>query len=289
MAETTGQLGGLKDQEYTGENRCLPCTAVNTLLAGMFAWVVGLAVFAVTSAQVAMTTGLLVFAASVVVIYLKGYFVPGTPTLTKRYFPVWLLRLFGKEPLAEWQGERIPEDEQLDAEAALLQIGALEECEDSDDLCLADSFREVWHEEIQNAKEDSTEREAMLELLDVSDRDVEFRDFGDNEAFEVGVDGERIGRWESKAAFHADIGAARVLEDAVENWESFSVQQKSQLLTGLRLFMTTCPNCGGIPELGTEMVESCCTAHQVAAVDCNDCGARLFEHIQRNRESMRRA
>jgi hypothetical protein len=245
---------------------------------------VGLAVFTVASFQIAVSAGLVVFVVSVVTIYLKGYLVPGTPTLTKQYFPVWLLRLFGKEPLAEWQGQEIPEDEQLDAEAALLEIGALEECADTDDLCLVDSFEEVWHEEIERAMEENTEREAMLELLDVSDQDVEFRDFDDDEAFEVGVDGKRIGRWESKAAFHADIGAARVLEDAIENWDSFSIQQKSQLLTGLRLFMTTCPDCGGVPELGTEMVESCCTAHQVAAVDCNECGARLFEHIQHHRE-----
>jgi hypothetical protein len=81
-----------RQPEYTGENRCVPCTATNVAIAAVLA--IGLAFILVTP------IGVVAFLASLVVIYLRGYLVPGTPELTKRYFPPWLLALFGKEPVA---------------------------------------------------------------------------------------------------------------------------------------------------------------------------------------------
>ena len=81
----------LRQPEYTGENRCLPCTVVNVLLAALLA--------AALSALLTPVVGLLGFGVGLALVYLRGYLVPGTPELTKEYFPPWLLRLFGKEPL----------------------------------------------------------------------------------------------------------------------------------------------------------------------------------------------
>lgn len=82
----------LRRPEYTGENRCFPCTVVNVLIAAALGAVVSkrskpAAVFAVGG--------------SLASIYLRGYLVPGTPELTKRYLPPAVLRWFGKEPEIE--------------------------------------------------------------------------------------------------------------------------------------------------------------------------------------------
>lgn len=86
----------LEQPEYTGENRCTPCTLVNLLLAAGVAALVG---------RRSRALGLLTFAASAALIYLRGYLVPGTPELTKRYLPRSVLALFDTaeppEPLDE--------------------------------------------------------------------------------------------------------------------------------------------------------------------------------------------
>ena len=111
----------LRQPEYTGENRCTPCTVVNIAIAVV---VSGLVATVFPPAAVA------VFVASVVAIYLRGYLVPGTPTLTKRYLPDSVLKLFDKydppEPPAL--------DDDADIEAFLLDVEAVEECRDGTDL-----------------------------------------------------------------------------------------------------------------------------------------------------------
>ncbi|WP_226022416.1 hypothetical protein [Halomicrobium salinisoli] len=82
-------LDALEQPEYTGENRCLPCTVVNLVIA---------AAIAVALGRRSRAKGALAFAASAVLIYLRGYLVPGTPTLTKRYLPREVLTWFGKDP-----------------------------------------------------------------------------------------------------------------------------------------------------------------------------------------------
>lgn len=268
--ETGGPLETLRQPEYTGENRCMPCTVVNTLIALVVSGAVAVAVGAVSSPVAGAVGGVSVFLASLLSIYLRGYLVPGTPELTKRYFPSWLLALFDKPP-----GEQVTVETDVDPETALVTAGALEACENRDDLCLTEEFRESWYGEIDRIERDSSGRDRLLELLGVSEGEVSFEEYG--EAFRARVNGQVVGRWESEAAFFADLGAARALEGRVENWEALSVQARSQLLSGLRLFIDHCPNCGGTPDFGTDTVESCCSTHEVAAVSCGECNARFFE------------
>lgn len=84
----------IRQPEYTGENRCIPCTTVNVVIAAVLA--TGIAVFNPLLAIAA-------FVASLAAIYLRGYLVPGTPALTKQYFPDWLLAKFDKGPAVEEQ------------------------------------------------------------------------------------------------------------------------------------------------------------------------------------------
>ncbi|ELZ59956.1 MULTISPECIES: hypothetical protein [Halorubrum] len=79
----------IREPEYTGENRCVPCTVLNVALA---------AALTVASAAFGPVAAAAVLVASLGSIYYRGYLVPGTPELTKRYLPDRVLRLFGKAP-----------------------------------------------------------------------------------------------------------------------------------------------------------------------------------------------
>jgi len=270
MAASGGVISDLKQSEYTGENRCMPCTVVNSLIAVVLSAGVGAVVASAVSAPAGGAVGGGILLGSLGAIYFRGYLVPGTPELTKRYFPPWLLALFGKGQAvtAEYEGDLNPEE-------ALIAVDALEECKDGEDLCLTDGFRAEWEAEIERVEDEDAGRERLLSLLDVERGDIEYVEYGD--AFRARLDGQPVGKWESEAAFLADLGAGNVLAKRYRNWHDLSVEDRSQLLNGLRLFVHTCPSCGGIPEFGTDTVESCCSTHEVAAVSCTDCGARLFE------------
>jgi hypothetical protein len=102
----------LRQPAYTGDNRCLPCTAVNIVIA---------VVVSAFASIVSPVLGVGVFVLSLVAIYVRGYLVPGTPTLTKRYFPERVLRWFDKESTALVADETTgidPEQVLLDVEAA---------------------------------------------------------------------------------------------------------------------------------------------------------------------------
>jgi hypothetical protein len=269
---TEGPLARVRQPEYTGPNRCLPCTAVNTVIAFGLAAVTAAAGTIVVTPLVGAGAGIGVFALSGVAIYLRGYLVPGTPELTKQYFPPWLLAWFGKSPTEEY--DPVQTEQGIDPEATLVAAGALAECEEGTDLCLTDDFRRAWRAEL-DALETGANRDRLLELLAVDTGDVEYEDFGG--AFRAQVDGQIVGTWESEAAFLADLAAARIFDRRDPNWSDYSVAVRGQLLNGLRLFVDTCPSCGGEPTFGAETVQSCCSSFEVAAVTCPDCEARLFE------------
>lgn len=255
-------LDRVRQPEYTGENRCLPCTAANVVIASVLSAVVGV-LFA--------PAGVAVFLGSLALVYLRGYLVPGTPELTKRYFPDWLLAAFDKRPAEP----AIDPGETVDVEQVLVEAGVLQERADVDDLEVAPWFEQRWFEEAERAREDDAGRAALADLLGLEDADLSFREFGD--AFVAKESGVQVGRWESQAAFLADVAAARVLADELAGWESTTPPQRGQLLNGLRLFLEECPSCGGPVDFGQEVVESCCRSVDVVAVTCDACEARLFE------------
>ena len=273
-------LRRFRQPEYTGENRCLPCTAVNAVIALLAAVGVGILSSISVSTAVGVGVALVFLALSGASIYLRGYLVPKTPELTKRYFPPWLLRAFGKEPEPQTEPPTQPPSgvdepaESLDPERELVRAGALEECERGDDLCLTDEFRTAWHRGMEETSK-VEDRAALFELLDIDHTVVSFTEFDDG--FRAQTEGEVVGIWESEAAYEADLAAGKVLSETYDGWEGLSSEDRSRLLTGLRIFLDMCPECGGEPELGSETVESCCSTREVAAVSCTDCGSRLFE------------
>jgi hypothetical protein len=262
----------LYQPEYVGENRCTPCTAVNVVIAAGLGAVLGLA---------SVPVGAAAFLLGVAAIHFRGYLVPYTPALTKQYFPDRVLRWFDKAP-TEGAVEReataaTDEPDDVDVSATLLEMGVIAECEDVDDLCLDEAFQAAWRREVADLRESDRDgrRAEIAALLDL-EADHEIEEYGRNAAI-VSVDGTHAGQWESDAALLADLAADRTLRDWGVGWEGYHVVDRSRILNTLRMFLERCPACDAPVSIGQETVESCCRSRDVAAVACDDCGARLFE------------
>lgn len=301
-------LSWLHQPEYTGDNRCWACTAVNLTIAS---------VVSLLAAQKSRRDSAIVFAVSTVLIYFRGYLVPGTPALTKRYLPAEVLKWFGKDSSTRsptglgainsenvqgfsvasnadvnvnTDGETRPKtsdknaeetsyDEitERDPEVVLLESGILVPCEEQDDLCLADDFQEDWRTAIENMDDKSLSAADAVEVFGLDDADIySIKNFNNGTVLEMR--GQQVGQWPSEAALLADIAAAQVIEKRIPNWGQVEPQSKGQLLNALRLFLETCPTGDGPVTLDTETVESCCQSYAVVTTRCAENGERLFEH-----------
>ena len=261
----------LRDPRYTGEDRCVPCTVVNVVIAGVLA-------AAVATQSVGL--GGVVLAVALVTIAVRGYLVPGTPTLTKRYLPDRVLALFDKGPArpgAEPTATTTDTATTFDPAAALLDSGVLVDDPAVDDLVLDDSFRARWTGRARELADRDRDADgaALATFLDVDPESVATVDRG--YAYVASIDGEPVGQWESRPAFLMDIAASDVLSGYWTDWDALATAHQSELLGNLRLFVETCPTCDGTVTLDTTVVESCCRQYDVLAATCDDCGARLFE------------
>lgn len=252
MVDASGLIDRLRRPEYTGENRCEPCTLLNAALAVA----VSAALFAVAPP---LALAFLVVAGAA--IYLRGYLVPGTPTLTRRYLPDRFLAAFGKAP-AEPAAS-------TDVEGYLTEVGAVEPA--GDDLALTPAFREAWTERMASVS--AGPAASAADLLDLDGASV--RERGD--AFVVTEDDHTVAEWPSRPALVADLAAAELLSERDPAWAAADRTTQGRRLTGLRVFLETCPACGGTPVLSEETVESCCRSASVYTYACPDCDARLLE------------
>ena len=274
-------LDRFRQPEYTGENRCLPCTATNVVIAA----VAGAAV-----ALVWLPAGAGVLAVGLLAIYLRGYLVPGTPAFTRRYFPDAVLRAFDKtdprptapasRSVADGAGADQPAETPGstfldDPESLLLAAGVLEPCPEVDDRCLTPAFRTAWRDRIEAVQTDADEQRALDALLGL-DEGIAIEHDAEG-VVTAHTDTRPVGYWESRAAFLADLGAALELSSRYEDWNRLSIEGRSQAVNSLRIFLDRCPTCGGEVVFGESRVHSCCRSHDVLAVSCLDCEARILE------------
>jgi hypothetical protein len=255
----------LRQPEYTGENRCVPCTVVNLVIAAVVSGLV---------AVVFPPVAVVVFAVSVAAIYLRGYLVPGTPTLTKRYFPDSVLKLFDKYEAPEPPAV----EDDADIEAFLLDVEAVEECREGTDLCLTEDFSEAWYDRIETLRAEGNDDDSVIALfegLDIEPDRVRIEQYGD--AYEAYIDDTRVGQWESRAAYLADIAAEAEFRNRHPAWHRLGFDERTEILGALRLWVERCPECDGPVTLGEDTVESCCRSIDVIAATCEECGARVFE------------
>jgi hypothetical protein len=263
--EVRSVVEALRRPEYTGENRCLPCTVLNLAIVA--------AVAAVLGSALTPAAGLAAAGVGLALVYARGYVLPGTPTLTERLLPTPLLAFFEHGNPEPRPGSATTAAD-LDPEAALVEAGALRACADRDDLCLDPSFRSKWRSEMVVAAQnpDAAADRLPPEVFEES-LHVEFQ----GEAAVARADGLTAAQWPSREAFVADAAGAAVLETSDPAWDERGFVERTQLLAGLRLWLGRCSGCDGRVELGEETVESCCRSVPVVAASCSTCGARIFE------------
>jgi len=242
----------LRRPEYTGENRCLPCTVVNVCLV-VVAAVIAAVPLGPPGALAVLTVGL-------GAIYFRGYLVPGTPALTARYFPPWLLELFGKE---------------LELRETLVPVEAVAVRATAEGGRLTDDFAAAWDAQIERMREAGVSDDDVATLLGVESASSVSGDVA------YVVDGG-LRQWLSASALLADAAAAAVLDArGGEAWASLAPDERVATLRDLRKFLGYCPRCGGdLDEEETETVETCCTeSERVLMATCVDCNVRLIEDL----------
>ncbi|MFP8955732.1 hypothetical protein ACLI4Y_03315 [Natrialbaceae archaeon A-CW3] len=238
---------------------------VNTLLAVTLA-VAGWLVFS-------WPIGILVLALSVLLIGARGYLVPGTPELTKRYLPERVHRLFGTHHNESGSGN----DETFDLETFLHESTVVVECPDEDDLCLEPSFQNRWQAERPRVDSLEDRLERLAARLDVEPAGLVLEDsIG---GYAATYEGDRIGLWPSEAAFLADLTVVPVLEERCPEWNRLYADEQGSLITALRVFLEECPSCQGQLAGTSKTVESCCSTRTRESLECEACGDQLFSQV----------
>lgn len=272
MSNAPSVLGRFRRPEYTGENRCVPCTILNVVIA---------LAASVLLSVVWLPVGVAAFAASLAVIYLRGYLVPGTPALTKRYLPASVLEAFHGRTVADeveaddgWDAvekRRRTVENAVDPEAFLLEADAV--ADDGDDLVLTPAFRDEIRDCVASFHETGVDGETIADLFRADPAAIEPLD-RDHPAVEFDA---RIRQWPSEAAYFADLGTHQALAARTDRWASIPLEQRLDILRALRSFLDACPHCDGPITYDERVVESCCSTGEVLTFTCEDCEARLLE------------
>lgn len=250
---------GLRRPEYTGENRCLPCTALNAAIVG---------VAAIALSRRNRPLGILALAAGLALVSLRGYVVPGTP----RFAPALAEPLpasFGHEPPAGVESGSLADDRDPQAMMeALVEAGVIDP--DGEQLYLDDAFRTAWDERMAELRELSGE-ELVARTAAASHDSVE----GKYHDERVLLSGDRDA-WLSPAVAIAETAAVETLAD-----REIAHELRVQAAEPLRTFVRVCPVCGG--RVTDSTLRNCCGGPGSVSGDperavraCTDCDAVVF-------------
>ncbi|SNR23207.1 hypothetical protein [Halorubrum vacuolatum] len=248
----------LRRPEYTGENRCWPCTAVNLVVVVLLAGVVGL-LFAPLAALVLLGGGGL--------IYLRGYVVPGTPRFAPRIVDLLPVE-FGPQKHVESDsiaGSVDPEEllgTLIDADVVV---------DDGDELRLTEDFRVTFEDRMADLR--TLSEQALAEraaAVAAGDPDAEVH------ANRILLAGGRD-IWLSRAVAIAETAAAETLADF-----DVPTDLRAPAAEPLRTLVGTCPVCAG-PVVETTL-RNCCggpgTSHRKPhrpVLACADCSTVVYE------------
>ncbi|MFC7202122.1 hypothetical protein ACFQJC_01235 [Haloferax namakaokahaiae] len=257
-------VDSLKRPEYTGQNRCLPCTVVNSVIVLVVALALGI---------FSPFVGLVVLVGGALAVYLRGYVVPGTPEFAPQLVAaVGLSHVFGHDD----EGE-LRESESLTADvnpevmlSTLLDAGVLYEEEDG--LYLADHVREDWEETMATLRKADDE-----ELADTVSTAVPFDAEVSPQFDGIGIDGPDMSVWMSRAQAIADVATIFALSE-----QGVPASIRLAATEPMRMFVEVCPDCGGPVEETT--VRNCCggtaglyDSPEHAVLACSECDAVVYE------------
>ncbi|MDJ1433610.1 hypothetical protein [Halostagnicola sp. A-GB9-2] len=233
--------------EHVGENRCWPCTIVNTAILAL--------VVAILTLRRRLAAGAVLALTGTATIVFRGYLVPYTPRFAPRLAAGLPGEPFGHDregSLADSRGvnpsESIGTAEVGNASkstppsgediiAALLESGVV--VPDGEEFVLEDSFRREWRGEIERLRAGSPAELAVV-ADDLTSQSVETRSERTWGRPHVVLDGPG-----GIVSFHepvvlAELGAARALESRLDD-------TTVRLAAGrpLRPFLRECPRCDG--------------------------------------------
>jgi hypothetical protein len=263
MVAIPDMVARIRQPEYTGANRCAPCTVLNVFIAVvigiLFVWV---SLFWV---------GVVTFAAFVVVIYVRGYLVPGTPAITERYFPERVLRRFGKEiPTEPTLDQRETTNRESGERGTVEALAAASVVtRRANEIDLSSDFRDAWRERIHLVQKRELKSEDVRAMYDADT-------ITSHSPTSFVVDRNKSVRWVSEAALVADVAAATELEEWID-WATFDKAKRDELLTGLRLFLQCCP-CDGSLSIEENRIDPCCQKAQIVVQSvCESCDAPIID------------
>jgi hypothetical protein len=269
-------LDRLARPEYTGRDRCLPCTVVNLAIVGLAAVLLG---------RKRRALGLLAAAVGVTLVALRGYVVPGTPRFAPRLvapLPFDFGHADERRDSLSGSGEdesRSDPDDTPDALAAdadpeavlseLVAAGVIDS--DGEELLLDDSFRADWTDRIESLRD--ADDEAFLYRVVAATPSATG---GETVHDRVFLDGDRETQT-SRAIATAEAAAVETLEE----W-GLAEQYRAPAATPLRTFLDTCPSCGG--RIVETTVRNCCGGPGGIRADpeqpvlaCEDCDTVLVD------------
>lgn len=264
-------VDAVRRPEHTGDGRCWPCTAVNAFVVVAVAGVFGLL----------SPVGVAVLGVGTALIYLRGYVVPGTPEFAPRL--VAKLGLQSLFPHVGGDGENgqtrrsddLTDDEDVDGEellGVLFDAGVLEAAPDGA-LELSEEFRASWDREMATLRERGND-----ELASVVAEVAPFEAEGEHAYDGLSIEGPTRAVWLSRTHGIADAAAVRALADAAVP-ERF----RAHATTPLRMFVETCPDCGG-DVVETTASSGCCggsgsiyASPEDEVLACESCGAIVYQ------------
>lgn len=264
MVAIPDMVARVRQPEYIGANRCAPCTVLNVFFAlvigVLFVWI-GL-----------FWIGVVAFAVFAVVIYFRGYLVPGTPAITERYFPERVLRWFGKDLLTERTLDRREttnsESEERGMVEELVAAGIVTR-DGVSEIDLSSDFRDAWRERIHSVRKRELKSEDVRTMYDA---DI----ITSHSSTSFVVDKNKSVRWVSEAALVVDVAAATELEEWID-WTTLDKTKRDELLTGLRLFLRRCP-CDGSLSIEEDRIDPCCQKPHIAVQSvCESCDAPIVD------------
>jgi hypothetical protein len=280
-------LSRLRRPEYTGENRCWPCTVLNVALVALGSVAVGL---------LSPVLGALSLLCGLVLVALRGYVVPYTPEFAPRLaraLPVDVgfetHRTDGGRA-SKSESESLTGDEEVDGETLVRRLAeaGLVTADESGELFLAEGTRRTWEAGMRRLR-DVSDGELAASTASAAPFPAEGRVEGDwvvvtrtagpsggdaGDANDDGDAGDEV--WLSRAHAIADTAAVATMADAVD------ARTAAQAAMPFRLFLETCPLCGGDTE--ETVARECCGGTQgiydnpeTPILACADCGEPLYE------------
>jgi hypothetical protein len=238
----------------------MPCTVVNLVIAAVLSVTVG---FFLSGLAGGVTLVLTVGA-----IYLRGYLVPGTPTITARYFPGWLLALFKSADDNETA------EELDDADEFLRTVGVLETSTGDGGVHVSDPFRETWRERMDELRTEPIQPADVATVIDVPPAETTQRG-----PLQFQVGDQQAVQWESPAKMVADLAAGSELEKRSQRWETLDPAVRPEVLDRLRLAAERCPLCDEPLDVEDHQIGCCGRSTSMRQVRCDNCSTTLAKGV----------